>query len=210
MADLTEPAKRLKVFSMRYMAINVGVAVGPLLGAFFATMNGALPFLITGIIYFIYAVTLYALLIKFGIKKIEGEKKSSVTFGSALGVIRSDLTFRLYILGGIIGAIGYSQVMVTLSQYLGAELCKRCENVCDSYERQCDRGHCHADSTYAFGGKVLTSCGDYIWKPDVCIRRCWFCILPLAGMAYYFDGDFHFWRDLNYPAANMLIDKLSS
>ena len=49
---------------------------------------------------------------RLGLRKLKVRKKL-VTFGSALRVIRSDLTFRLYILGGIIGAIGYSQVMVT-------------------------------------------------------------------------------------------------
>ncbi|UJF36395.1 MDR family MFS transporter [Paenibacillus hexagrammi] len=118
MADLTEPAKRFKVFSMRYMAINVGVAVGPLLGAYFATLDGALPFLLTGVVYLIYAIALWLLLSYFGIKSIEGEKKAPVTLRAAWSIIRSDITFRYYITGGIVGAIGYSQVMVTLSQYM--------------------------------------------------------------------------------------------
>ena len=100
------------------MAINVGVAVGPFVGCILCDNERCVAISLTGIIYLIYAVTLYALLIKFGIKKIEGEKKSIGYFPFGIGsVIRNDMTFRLYIVGGIIGAIGYSQVMVTLSQY---------------------------------------------------------------------------------------------
>lgn len=99
------------------MAINVGVAVGPLLGAF--CNNGRV---ITVSIDWnrLFSLCSYTLCPphRFGIKQIEGEKKQPVTFVSALRVIQRDVTFRYYILGGIIGAIGYSQVMVTLSQYL--------------------------------------------------------------------------------------------
>ncbi|RED63175.1 MDR family MFS transporter [Cohnella lupini] len=121
MADLTEKEKRFKVFSLRYLAINIGVAVGPLLGALFAAMDSTLPFFITGFIYFVYAVSLYLLLNKFGIKKIEGEKKANQTFLSVWNVVRGDLVLRYYLLGGIVTAIGYSQMTVTLSQYVGGK-----------------------------------------------------------------------------------------
>lgn len=209
MADLTEPAKRLKVFSMRYMAINVGVAVGPLLGAFFATMNGALPFLITGTIYFIYAVTLYALLIAFGIKKIEGEKKSSVTFGSALRVIRSDMTFRLYILGGIIGAIGYSQVMVTLSQYLE-------RNFVDGVKMFAILMSVNAIVVIAMQIPLTRWAEKYTPLTAIIVGNLMFA-LGDVGFAFSHSlvwliismGIFTLGEILNYPAANMLIDKLA-
>ncbi|PUA40912.1 MFS transporter [Paenibacillus elgii] len=118
MADVTVKEKRLNVFSMRYLAINVGVAVGPLLGAYFGMFEAWLPFLVTAFIYLAYAALLYALLQAFGIRQIEGEHRSGVTVRSAWRVIASDRVFRYYIAGGIIGAIGYSQMMATLSQYV--------------------------------------------------------------------------------------------
>nr|WP_284640972.1 MFS transporter [Paenibacillus chinjuensis] len=118
MVDVTTKEKRLKVFSLRYLAINVGVAVGPLLGAYFGMMEAWLPFLVTAGIYLAYAIGLYLLLQRFGIQKIEGEHKSQVTVASAWRVITGDRVFRLYIMGGIIGAISYSQMTVTLSQYV--------------------------------------------------------------------------------------------
>jgi MFS family permease len=121
MADLTEKEKRFKVFSLRYLAINIGVSVGPLLGALCAALDSTLPFFITGCIYFVYACSLYLLLNKFGIRKIEGEHKANSTFLSAWNVVRNDVVLRYYLLGGVVTAIGYSQMMVTLSQYVGSK-----------------------------------------------------------------------------------------
>ncbi|UUZ93836.1 MFS transporter [Paenibacillus sp. P25] len=118
MADVTEKSKRLKVFSLRYIAINVGVAVGPLLGAYFGTLTAWLPFLVTAAVYLIYSVILYILLQAFGIRRIEGEQKKGVTIRSAWGVIVRDRVFRLYIIGAAVGAVGYSQMTVSLSQYV--------------------------------------------------------------------------------------------
>ncbi|WP_438432013.1 MDR family MFS transporter [Gorillibacterium sp. sgz500922] len=118
MADLTPKEKRFKVFSMRYFAINVGVAVGPLAGAYFSTRNASMAFMLTGLIYFIYAVALQILLTRFGIRRIEGEERKDATFKRALGVIRRDRKFRYILAGATVGSISYSQMNVTLSQYL--------------------------------------------------------------------------------------------
>lgn len=118
MADLTPPEKRFRIFAMRYTAINVGVAVGPVIGTVLAFQGDALPFLITGIIYFLYVVSLQMLLNHFGIKQIEGQKKEPITFAKSLDVIARDKAFRFYILAGILGAIGYSQMSTTLSQFV--------------------------------------------------------------------------------------------
>ncbi|MFD0698629.1 MDR family MFS transporter [Paenibacillus sp. GCM10027628] len=209
MADLTEPAKRLKVFSLRYMAINVGAAVGPLLGSFFATMDGSLPFLITGIVYFVYAVTLYALLSAFGIKKIEGEKKANVTFASAWQVIRRDTTFRYYSIGGIIGAIGYSQVMVTLSQYLE-------HSIADGVKMVALLMSVNAITVIAMQIPLTRWAEKYTPLVAISAGNLMFA-LGDVGFAYSHTTIplvfsmivFTFGEILNYPAANMLIDKLA-
>lgn len=118
MADVTPPEKRMKMFSLRYLAANLGVAIGPLIGAYFGLSAGANAFFITGIIYFIYSISLYAVLQYFGIKKIEGKKNEEVKLVDAFRIILRDRALRLFIVGGIIVAIGYSQMIVTLSQYL--------------------------------------------------------------------------------------------
>ncbi|MDB4868890.1 MAG: transporter [Cohnella sp.] len=118
MADLTEPGKRLKVFSMRYMAANFGVSVGPLLGAWLGTGNGSLPFLVTGFIYLLYGAVLYSLLLSFGIKEIEAPKKEKITLAAAWQVVRRDSCLKLFLIGAIVVGIGYCQMTVTLSQYV--------------------------------------------------------------------------------------------
>ncbi|MFC4766833.1 MDR family MFS transporter [Effusibacillus consociatus] len=118
MADLTEPERRLRVFSMRYTAINVGVSVGPLLGAVLGLTAGWLPFFVTGTIYLVYAATLHTLLNRFGIREIEGQQKEPVTFLSAWSVLAQDVAFRYFIVGGIFTSLAYAQMTVTLSQYV--------------------------------------------------------------------------------------------
>lgn len=117
MADVTPPEKRYRVFSLRYTAINVGVAVGPIAGAVLAKTSVALPFLITAIIYLFYVISLQGLLNKFGIKQIDGQKKEHVTFRHAFNVVVHDKAFRLYMLAGVLGAIGYSQMSSTLAKF---------------------------------------------------------------------------------------------
>lgn len=117
MADVTAPQKRFRVFSLRYTAINVGVAVGPIIGTLLAMKASALPFTVTAIIYLLYAFSLQRLLNQFGIKQIEGQKKEPITFGNAWSVISKDVAFRLFILGGVLGAFGYSQMTSTLSKF---------------------------------------------------------------------------------------------
>lgn len=46
MADLTKKEQRMKVFSLRYVAINIGAAVGPLIGAVLALTNASLTFIL--------------------------------------------------------------------------------------------------------------------------------------------------------------------
>ncbi|WP_052475856.1 MDR family MFS transporter [Cohnella kolymensis] len=122
MADLTEKEKRFNVFSLRYLAINIGVSVGPLLGAVFAALDSTLPFIITGCIYLVYALSTYLLLNKYGINKIAGNGNPGSTFRHAWNVVRRDSVLRYYLLGGLVTAVGYSQMTVTLSQYVGGKL----------------------------------------------------------------------------------------
>jgi MFS family permease len=117
MADVTPPEKRYRVFGLRYTAINVGVAVGPIVGAMLAMTSAALPFLMTAVIYLVYVISLQVMLNVFGIKQIEGQKKEPVSFQRAQEVVVRDKAFRLYMVAGTLGAIGYSQMSTTLAKF---------------------------------------------------------------------------------------------
>ncbi|GAB2701354.1 MDR family MFS transporter [Paenibacillus thermoaerophilus] len=116
--DLTPPDRRLRAYSLRYVAINIGVAVGPLLGAWFGLVAGRLPFVITGTVYLVYAVVLDLLLRRFGLKQIQGKQREAATIGDTIRTVGSDAALRLYLAGGLLVAVGYSQMTATLSQHL--------------------------------------------------------------------------------------------
>ncbi|WP_421385111.1 MDR family MFS transporter [Bacillus salacetis] len=121
MADLTEKKQRMKAYSLRYTAINIGAAVGPLAGAYLANVSAESTFIITGSIYFFYAVALTVLMKKF---KLEGGAagKAKVTFLDALSIVKRDSALRYLVLGIILINIGYSQLQSTLPMHLEESL----------------------------------------------------------------------------------------
>jgi MFS family permease len=211
MADLTKPELRFRVFSMRYLAINIGVAIGPLLGAYFGMISGGLPFTITGFVYLIYAVLLQVLLDHFGIKQIEGKEKGAetVTFRKAWKVIRQDVTFRFFLLGGMISMIGYSQMTAALAQYLqqsfagGAHVfaALMSTNAIVVVLFQVPVGRWIEKRTPIFAivlGNIMFVLGDIGFGFSIG----W--ITFIASMAVFTFGEI-----LIYPAVNLLVDRLA-
>ncbi|TYS13765.1 MFS transporter [Rossellomorea vietnamensis] len=121
MADLTKKEERMKAYSLRYTAINIGAAAGPLAGAYLASISAASTFVLTGTIYLVYMLALMVLLRKF---KMEGtgEIKSNVTFRDAFSIVKRDSALRFLILAIILVNIGYSQLQSTLPLHLEAHL----------------------------------------------------------------------------------------
>jgi MFS family permease len=117
MSDVTEKQKRLKVFAMRYTAINIGAAVGPLLGAYLGMISANLTFFITGAIYFMYGIALLLLMNKYKIRNMN-VGKAVVTVKAAFQVISKDVSLRYFLIGGILVNIGYSQIESSLPQHL--------------------------------------------------------------------------------------------
>ncbi|WP_107727151.1 MDR family MFS transporter [Desmospora activa] len=110
MADLTPPEKRMRVFGIRYMAINVGAALGPLIGAYLAWMSGTAAFWLTSAIYLAYAVVLTGLMTRYRAElSSQSGGADRIRVGEAFAVIRRDLALGFFILGGILGHIGYAQ-----------------------------------------------------------------------------------------------------
>lgn len=121
MADLTEKSKRMKVYSLRYTAINIGASVGPLLGAYLANTSAHLSFAITGSTYFIYGIILFWLMNKFLIADEETVKKTT-SFGDAFNIVKNDKALRYLILGIILINIGFVQIDSNLPQVLEGSL----------------------------------------------------------------------------------------
>jgi MFS family permease len=120
MADVTKKEKRLRVFSMRYTAINIGAAVGPLLGAYIGVSSANKTFVITALFYVLYGLSLFIMMKKVPLKQHSSEKKASLK--KAFNIIRLDVALRYFIIGGILVNIGYSQVESSLPQHLQLSL----------------------------------------------------------------------------------------
>ncbi|WML31195.1 MFS transporter [Neobacillus sp. OS1-32] len=117
MSDLTEKTKRMRVYSLRYTAINIGASVGPLLGAYFANTSAKVSFAITGSTYLLYATVLSWLMKKLVISK-ETAREKRVSATDSFKIIKSDRAFRYLLLGIILINIGYAQMDSTLPQFL--------------------------------------------------------------------------------------------
>lgn len=122
MADLTEKKNRMKAYSLRYTAINIGASVGPLVGAYLATASAKLSFTLTGTTYLLYAFVLVFFLSKLVVPQVEQTNKKSVSVGSAFRIIKTDRALRYLILGGIIVNMGYVQMDSNLPQFLQGKL----------------------------------------------------------------------------------------
>ncbi|WP_240620344.1 MDR family MFS transporter [Peribacillus acanthi] len=120
-SDLTPRENRMRAFSLRYTAINIGAAIGPLLGAYFATKSADLTFLITGTMYLLYATMLFLQMNKHLPSSVTGStnrKNNTMSIKAVFHVIRKDRMLLMLILGTILVNAGYSQVESNLPQYL--------------------------------------------------------------------------------------------
>lgn len=116
MADLTSVEKRKRVFSLRYTAINIGASLGPLLGVYVAQFSTSLPFLLTGMMYLLYGVTLFIMLNRYSITHTIPVHQLPML--DSLIVIWRDKTLLVFIIGGILVNVGYSQIDSNLPQYI--------------------------------------------------------------------------------------------
>ncbi|MEG0473626.1 MAG: MFS transporter [Solibacillus sp.] len=117
MIDFTEDAKKRRLFSVRYTAINIAAVMGPLLGVWIASMSSAaVPFMITGIIYAIYGVFLFSVLNRYEMKqqKLAANHRVSAIFDA----VRKDQKLLYFIAGGILITFGYAQFDSTLPQLI--------------------------------------------------------------------------------------------
>lgn len=116
MADLTSKNQRKRVFSLRYMAINIGASVGPILGVYVAQFSSTLPFVLTGMMYLIYGGTLVFMFNRHSTTNSSPIIKQPML--DALIVAWKDKTLLVFIIGGILVNVGYSQIDSNLPQYI--------------------------------------------------------------------------------------------
>ncbi|MGE5702398.1 MAG: MDR family MFS transporter [Clostridia bacterium] len=119
LADVTPADRRTDAFQARYFAINIGGAIGPLVGLKLGagSSSSLLPFLISASIFAAYAVVLVVFMVLF--KQITQPNADSVTVKEMVRIVFTDKIFLYFLLGNLFVAGAYSHLDTTLSQFIG-------------------------------------------------------------------------------------------
>lgn len=116
LSDLTKPEYRLLVYNLRYGAINVGVAIGPIVGLQIGSAKSTIPFLVAAGVYILYTAILAFQFKKYPMEK-ESEYRKPVTMLNAMRILRKDIVFLVALVGIILSNCGFSHLTTTVSQY---------------------------------------------------------------------------------------------
>lgn len=118
-ADWLPVNERIKAFSANYTLVNVGWAVGLVLGMLVVNIGPQVPFIISGVL-----ALLVAIVLKFRISSADmsvsepGLTESPPDFRQTFRIMRSDKRLIYFTLGGMFSAIVFGQFSGYLSQYL--------------------------------------------------------------------------------------------
>lgn len=207
MGDLTSKEMRMKVYSLRYVAINIGASVGPLIGAFLAMTNANMTFYITGSIYFLYMIILFIMIKK--VKSTNGVNNKT-TLSAAFQIVRKDRALLYFILGGMMIAVGYSQMESNLPQHFE----NRLENGVMIYSillslnaimvifLQMSASHLmerYRPMKLMIAGSIFTIAGL------LCFGFATTWLVAIFGMVLFTFGEI-----LSFPTSSLLIDQLAA
>ncbi|WP_394781546.1 MFS transporter [Undibacterium sp.] len=122
LADMLPVEQRARAFSLNYMLINLGFAVGPLFGSFVLGFGEAWPF---------YVSAGFAVLSARAAPRAAREAEVSVVshadvagqgsrlgFGGTLLLLKTDRQLLLFTIGSLLSAFVYGRFAIYLSQYL--------------------------------------------------------------------------------------------
>jgi len=105
-SDLCTGDQKRLAFSYRYIAANVGAAIGPFLGVIFGCSGSTKGFYITG-----YMLLAYFFLFKLLSKKLQyiNSNLNKLSFAQAFNIVMQDKTMRYFITAGGVIYFGYVQ-----------------------------------------------------------------------------------------------------
>ena len=121
MSDAAPEKLRLKVFSWRYLVINAGWAVGPMIGIAIGA-NSPMPFFIAGAVHFAFSTAIFMIVPAVFVGTAGANAAAQIPgFRRLLATLR-DRRLIFYLGGGTLLLAVYGQWSVTLSQYLTTNL----------------------------------------------------------------------------------------
>jgi MFS family permease len=115
-SDLTIPEQKVSVFSMRYTAINIGGAIGPILGTMIGFAGNMLGFYFTGVMCFLYFILFTYISRRLSISNLTYSE--NITISLAAKTILHDKALLYFILGGVFTWLVYIQSSTTLGQIM--------------------------------------------------------------------------------------------
>jgi MFS family permease len=120
LSDITKQENKLFVFNLRYAAINVGAAVGPLAGLKIGSATSTTAFWITALVYVSYGISLFIMFQRMGdiVSSDKSSHQERPTFIMACRIIAHDKILLFSLIGMTLGIAGYSQFSSTIPQYL--------------------------------------------------------------------------------------------
>lgn len=121
MSDAAPAHLRLRVFSWRYLAINAGWAVGPLIGVWIGAAYATL-FVIAGVMHAAFGLVLFFAVPEAGNRPALETGATSSAAGGWHGLVAAlrDRRLVFFVIGGTLLLAVHGQWSVTLSQYLNA------------------------------------------------------------------------------------------
>lgn len=115
LSDIVEEAEKLAVFNIRYTAVNVGAAIGPIIGAMIGVSGSMSGFYIAGALCMAYFI-----LFMLKSKTINPSKPNAINirFTTTAKTLINDKVLRFYIIAGIFAFLCYVQLESTFGQVL--------------------------------------------------------------------------------------------
>lgn len=121
--DHLPPQRRLVAFARRYVAVNIGFACGPLIGASLSLLDNAKAFAVAGAVYLVYAGFVFAAMRAPADTHAQDSTHAARTapgLGAKLKVLAADHPLLLFTLGSMLAISVHGEMSVTFSQYLTA------------------------------------------------------------------------------------------
>ena len=119
MSDLlNDDTQKELAFQLRYFIINMGGAVGPLIGITLGMSAHKSTFFITAVAYLVFYIIVKIMFPGVIIAKNNKSDEKHLSIWKAISTIRKDLIYCIAIISGLISYIIYSQIDFTIPQFI--------------------------------------------------------------------------------------------